>query len=121
LGNHQALTRNTFETLPEDLFKIEDPPFIEKFNITVPREIDRINHLVEDLLELTRRRIRPFANLDVNLVIFQIIDLHGEEMKKKQVAVVEHLDRSLPIIPGDPERLYRAFSVDVSGYQDART
>ena len=36
--------------------KLQSPSFMEKFNITVPREIDRINYLVEDLLELTRKK-----------------------------------------------------------------
>lgn len=90
--------------------KLENPSFMEKFNITVPREIDRINHLVEDLLELTRRRVRPFAPLDVNSLILQVVDLHGEEMKKKQIFFEDHLDRTVPQIHGDAEMLYRAFS-----------
>jgi len=90
--------------------KLENPPFMEKFNTTVPREIDRINQLVEDLLELTRRRIRPMVNLDVNHLILQVIDLHGEEMTKRHIVFEDHLDRTLPSIRGDSEGLYRAFS-----------
>jgi len=90
--------------------KVENRAFMEKFDVTVPREIDRINQLVEDLLELTRRRIRPMINLDVNRLILQVIDLHGEEMEKKQIAFEDRLDRTIPFIPGDSERLYRAFS-----------
>lgn len=90
--------------------KIENPSFMGKFNITVPREIDRINQLVEDLLELTRRRTPSFVALDVNHLILQVIDLHIEEMKKKQIHFEDHLDRTLPSIGGDPETLYRAFS-----------
>ncbi len=90
--------------------KLQNASFLEKFNITVPREIDRINHLVEDLLELTRTRKRPLVHLDVNQLITQVIDLHGEEMKKKGIAFENHLDRTLPHVHGDPENLYRAFS-----------
>jgi len=90
--------------------KLENPSFMEKFNTTVPREIDRINQLVEDLLELTRRRTPSFVPLDVNHPILQVIDLHIEEMKKKQILFEDHLDRTLPSIGGDPETLYRAFS-----------
>jgi len=90
--------------------KLENPSFMEKFNSTVPREIDRINQLVEDLLELTRRRTPSFVALDVNHLILQVIDLHIEEMKKKQIHFEDHLDRTLPSIGGDPETLYRAFS-----------
>jgi two-component system sensor histidine kinase AtoS len=90
--------------------KLQNVSFLEKFNITVPREIDRINHLVEDLLELTRTRKRPLVHLDINQLITQVIDLHGEEMKKKGISFEDHLDRSLPHVHGDPENLYRALS-----------
>lgn len=90
--------------------KLQNVSFLEKFNITVPREIDRINHLVEDLLELTRTRKRPLVHLDINQLITQVIDLHDEEMKKKGIAFEDHLDRSLPNVHGDPENLYRALS-----------
>jgi two-component system sensor histidine kinase AtoS len=90
--------------------KFENQSFMEKFNVTVPREIDRINQLVEDLLELTRKRIRPFISIDVNRLILQVIDLHSEEIKKKQIYFENHLDRALPSLRGDSEMLYRAFS-----------
>ena len=90
--------------------KLQSPSFMEKFNITVPREIDRINYLVEDLLELTRKRARPMVDLDVNRLLLQVIDLHGEEMEKKQILFVDRLDRTIFPIHGDSERLYRALS-----------
>lgn len=90
--------------------KLGNPSFMEKFNITVPREIDRINQLVEDLLELTRTRKRPFVSLDINHQIIQVIDLHGEEMKKKGILFRSDLDRTIPPIHGDSEKIYRALS-----------
>ena len=107
IKNPLSAIKTFVQLLPK---KVENPSFMEKFNITVPREIDRINHLVEDLLELTRRRTRPLVNLDVNHLILQVIDLHGEEMEKKQIRFEDHLDRTLPPIRGDSETLYRAFS-----------
>jgi signal transduction histidine kinase len=59
---------------------------------------------------LTRTRKRAFVPVDVNQLILQVTDLHGEEMAKKQIVFEDHLDRSLPGIHGDPEKLYRAFS-----------
>jgi signal transduction histidine kinase len=87
-----------------------NPAFMEKFHVTVPREIDRINQLVEDLLELTRTRIRPRVDLNVDALILQVIDLHGEELKKRDIAFENHLERTLPPIQGDAETLYRAFT-----------
>jgi signal transduction histidine kinase len=107
IRNPLSAIKTFVQLLPQ---KGANPPFMEKFNITVPREIDRINCLVEDLLTLTRRRVRPFVTLDINPVIIQVMDLHREEMKKKQIIVEDHLDSTLPTILGDPETLYRAFS-----------
>ena len=50
------------------------------------------------------------ANLDANNLILQVIDLHGEEMKRRQIAFEDHLDRTIPSVKGDSETLYRAFS-----------
>jgi two-component system sensor histidine kinase AtoS len=83
---------------------------MEKFNITVPREVDRINHLVEDLLELTRKRVRSLVDLKVDSLIHQVIDLHGEELKKRQIAFQDHLNKTILPVHGDAEALYRAFS-----------
>jgi len=107
IKNPLSAIKTFVQLLPK---KMEQLSFMEKFNTTVPREIDRINQLVEDLLELTRRRVHPFVSLNVNHLIFQVIDLHGEEMRKRQIRFEDHLDRNLPSIEGDPERLYRAFS-----------
>ncbi len=107
IKNPLSAIKTFVQLLPK---KFENPPFMEKFNVTVPREIDRINQLVEDLLELTRRRKRPMVNLDVNLLILQAIDLHGEEMRRRQIAFENHLDRTIPLVQGDPDNLYRAFS-----------
>ncbi len=107
IKNPLSAIKTFVQLLPQ---KLENPSFMQKFNITVPREIDRINQLVEDLLELTRRRVRPMVTLDVNRLILQAIDLHGEEMEKKHILFENHLDRTIPPIHGDPERLHRAFS-----------
>lgn len=107
IKNPLSAIKTFVQLLPQ---KLESPSFMEKFNITVPREIDRINQLVEDLLELTRRRMRPMVTLDVNRLILQAIDLHGEEMEKKHIIFEDHLDRTILPIHGDSEMLYRAFS-----------
>ncbi len=107
IKNPLSAIKTFVQLLPK---KSQNATFMEKFNITVPREIDRINLLVEDLLELTRSRKRAWTHLDVNPLILQVIELHGEEMKRKEILFQEHLNRSLPPVEGDPDSLYRAFS-----------
>jgi two-component system sensor histidine kinase AtoS len=107
IKNPLSAIKTFVQLLPQ---KMGNSSFMEKFHITVPREIDRINHLVEDLLELTRRRVRPPVDLKVDSLIHQVIDLHGEELKRKQIAFQDHLDKTIPLVHGDAETLYRAFS-----------
>jgi PAS domain S-box-containing protein len=107
IKNPLSAIKTFVQLLPK---KFQNATFMEKFNITVPREIDRINQLVEDLLELTRSRKRPWAPLNVNPLLLQITELHGEEMKKKEITFENRLDQTLPSIQGDPDSLYRAFS-----------
>src|SRR4030043_677198 len=107
IRNPLSAIKTFVQLLPK---KVENPSFMEKFNITVPREIERINQLVEDLLELTRKRIRLLVDLKVDSLIHQVIDLHGEELKRRQIAFQDHLNKTILPVHGDAETLYRAFS-----------
>jgi two-component system sensor histidine kinase AtoS len=107
IKNPLSAIKTFVQLLPQ---KIGNPSFMEKFNITVPREVDRINHLVEDLLELTRKRVRSLVDLKVDSLIHQVIDLHGEELKKRQIVFQDHLNKTILPVHGDAETLYRAFS-----------
>ena len=107
IKNPLSAIKTFVQLLPQ---KIDNPSFLVKFKNTVPREIDRINQLVENLLELTRTRKHPMNALDVNQLITQVIDLHGEEMSKKHISFNDRLTRTIPLIKGDSETLYRAFS-----------
>lgn len=107
IKNPLSAIKTFVQLLPQ---KIGNPSFMEKFNITVPREVDRINHLVEDLLELTRKRVRSLVDLKADSLIHQVIDLHGEELKKRQIAFQDHLNKTILPVHGDAETLYRAFS-----------
>jgi PAS domain S-box-containing protein len=107
IKNPLSAIKTFVQLLPQ---KIGNSSFMEKFNITVPREVDRINHLVEDLLELTRRRVRPLVDLKVDSLILQVIDLHGEELKRRQIVFQDDLNKTISSVHGDAETLYRAFS-----------
>ena len=107
IKNPLSAIKTFVQLLPK---KMDSSSFMEKFHGTVPREIERIHQLVEDLLELTRRRKKPWAPLNINTLIHQVIELHEEETKRKGIVVEPHLDPSIPLIQGDSDSIYRAFS-----------
>ena len=90
--------------------KIEKPGFLEKFQRTVPRELDQINRLVEDLLELARVPKYHFEKIDIKSLLEQIIDFLGEEMKNRQINCHCEYSSDLPPIQADVSQLSKAFN-----------
>jgi two-component system sensor histidine kinase AtoS len=90
--------------------KFDSDAFRERFNVTVPRELDRVNGIVESLLELARTPRLVFAPTDVNELIRRILALHGEQIEERRIVLDTRLDASLPPVRGDAEHLVRVFS-----------
>ena len=90
--------------------KIEKPGFLEKFQRTVPRELDQINRLVEDLLELARVPKYNFEKTDIKSLLEQTIDFLEEEMQKQQIDCRCEYSSDLPPIQADVSQLAKAFN-----------
>jgi len=90
--------------------KLEKPGFLEKFQRTVPRELDRINRLIEDLLQLAKEPKYHFDSVDVGFLVKQCIELFEETLKNSQVRCRTELlsDRSL-LVWADTDQLTKAF------------
>ena len=89
--------------------KFEDARFRETFMRVVPHELERINGIVEQLLELARPiRLRP-APLTISGVLDRVLELYANELDAKGIVVTREYAREVPSITADPERLYEAF------------
>ena len=88
----------------------EKPTFLEKFQRTVPRELDQINRLVEDLLELARVPKYHFEKTDIKSVLKQMIDFLEEEMQGQQIDCQCEYSSDLPPIQADVSQLAKAFN-----------
>jgi two-component system nitrogen regulation sensor histidine kinase GlnL len=73
------------------------------------REIDRVNRIMEQLLDLARPI--PLNIVPVNLaqLLDRILLLHEEIGREQSVQIVRHYDPSLPPVPGDEDRLAQVF------------
>lgn len=49
--------------------KIDKPGFLEKFDRTVPREINRLNNLIEEMLELSRPPKYTYMQTDIGMLL----------------------------------------------------
>ncbi len=88
--------------------KLEKPGFLDKFNRTVPRELDRINRLIEDLLELARTPRYRLQELALGPLLEQNLDVLDEEIRMSNVILKRTIPHNLPRIWADPD-LAKAF------------
>lgn len=90
--------------------KFESPIFRDKLNTTVPRELERINRLVDNLLQLTRKPKLNLSLVNLNEVLGQTTELYQGEMDTKNVRFHATLQENMPRVRADAELMHRVFS-----------
>ena len=90
--------------------KISNPAFFDKFQITVPRELNRINNLIESLLELARPPKLEFKMTSLSGCLSQVEDLYREKLEAANITLEISQEGSLPELYADREHLVRALS-----------
>jgi PAS domain S-box-containing protein len=88
--------------------KVSKPEFLEKFQRTVPRELERINRLIDDLLELSRTPKYHFDILDLHGLLEQTVEFFEGELHMNEINCVTNLSPDLPPILGDSDQLVKA-------------
>jgi PAS domain S-box-containing protein len=84
-----------------------DESFREKFQNVVPRELERINEIVERLLELARPARLQFTTVQLPALLDGVVDLYGNEIEAKRTSVIREYARDVPPIRADEHALYR--------------
>jgi PAS domain S-box-containing protein len=88
--------------------RAKDPAFIARFQDIVPKEVDRVNAIMEDLLELSRPpRISP-RPLHVHEVIARCVALYEQQAAERSITILQELAPALAQVRADPEYLLRA-------------
>lgn len=88
--------------------KFDDEEFRRKFERVVPRELERINGIVERLLELARPPRLSVALVRPSSLIERALELYAEVFESKRIEVVRGYAHDVPLIQADPDSLYRA-------------
>ncbi|HXJ84328.1 MAG TPA: ATP-binding protein [Candidatus Methylomirabilis sp.] len=89
--------------------KFHDQRFRETFERVVPQELDRINGIVDRLLELARPHRLNLKPVQVSALLERVLDLYVNQIEAKQITVLRAYTPDLPAIQGDEEHLYQAF------------
>ena len=101
--------------------RFDDPAFREKFQEIVPRELERINGIVEGLLDLARPPRRTSAAVRLPSLVDRALALYGPEIEARAIDVTREYARNLPPVEADEESLYQAVVNLVHNAVDAMT
>lgn len=102
LGSLRGLTELISDNLPPDDHK-------RLYTENMLKEIDRLNHLVEDILNLAQNPMSNVEPTNISQVLSQCISLARYNFPEKDIEVKEVHQTGLPLIPADPERLTQVF------------
>jgi len=105
IRNPLSAIKTFVQLLPK---KVNQPEFLEKFQRTVPRELDRINRLIEDLLELSRTPKYRFEVLNLQKLLSQSIEFFEAELRIAGIDYVTKMSPDLPLILADSDQLIKA-------------
>ena len=99
--------------------KFDDRNFRERFGSVVPRELERINGIVERLLELARPARLSFALVRLPELLERAVELYADQLADRNIEIVREYARDVPPVQADKEALYRVFVNLVANALDA--
>jgi two-component system, sporulation sensor kinase E len=86
----------------------KDADAIKDFKDVVPRQLDRINEIVEKLLTLSKPPKLEIVRTNITNLLDEIIKLVEKQALKQRIVIVKSFD-DLPQTMADPEQLTQAF------------
>jgi two-component system sensor histidine kinase AtoS len=90
--------------------KHQDQSFVERFDRIVPHELDRINGIVEELLELAKPARLQCAPVDTPALLQRVLEVYAERMQQQHILLKTAFPTALPPLLADAEQLYRGFA-----------
>jgi signal transduction histidine kinase len=92
----------------------DDPDVREKFNRIVPRELERVQAVVEDMMELARPANIHREPANLNDILGQVLELFENQVATQGIKVSREYEFDLPFCMADRKRLHRCFSNFIS-------
>ena len=89
--------------------KLEKPGFLEKFQQTVPREINRLNTLIEEMLELSRPPRYRLMPTDIGTVVIHCKNLLDADFNSRNIFFKTDLPKDMGPVQADADQLEKAF------------
>jgi two-component system nitrogen regulation sensor histidine kinase GlnL len=109
IRNPLGAIRGAVQLLARELTALADGARLTEYTDVMLREVDRVNRIIEALLDLGRPVPLRRAPLNLHQLLERVVLLHEEEARTRGVSVVRRYDPSLPPILGDEDRLVQVF------------
>lgn len=104
--------RAMIDALEEDV--VDDPVEVKRYLVTMRRDVERLNRLIDDLFELAqidagamKLRLQPIA---VDEVAVEVVDAMRARAERAGVSLDVRVSPPLPLIQADGDRLERAIA-----------
>jgi two-component system nitrogen regulation sensor histidine kinase GlnL len=88
---------------------IEGDASLRAYTDIMIREVDRVNQLIEQLLDLSRPWQLNFAPVNIHEILDEVLVLEAHSSPNKTITVKKRFDPSLPPIKGDRAQLSQVF------------
>ncbi len=88
----------------------DDPDVRAKFDRVVPRELERVQAVIEDMMELARSSTLNLEPTNLNEVLAQVVELYEGQATALSIKISREFASELPPCMADRKRLHRCFS-----------
>lgn len=89
--------------------KIDDPKFRADFKKVILEEVNRINHIVEELIDYARpKKVNKIAT-DIRQVVEGTLHLLENELSKQKITFIQEYNLNSHVLFVDPEQLKQVF------------
>jgi two-component system nitrogen regulation sensor histidine kinase GlnL len=88
---------------------VDGIPSVKEFTDIMIREVDRVNQLIEQLLDLSRPAELDLAPVNIHEVLDDVLLLESQTIGEKGIEIRKRFDPSLPPIRGDRAQLTQVF------------
>ena len=91
---------------------VDANPTVHEFIDIMIREVDRVNQLIEQLLDLSRPAQLTLEPVNIHEILEDVLLLEAQTVGEKEIQIRKYFDPSLPPINGDrrPAR-FKCFSI----------
>jgi two-component system nitrogen regulation sensor histidine kinase GlnL len=84
-------------------------PSVAEFTDIMIREVDRVNQLIEQLLDLSRPADLDLAPVNIHEILDSVLLLEGQTVAAKEIQLRKRFDPSLPAVRADRAQLTQVF------------